>query len=210
MKRMNSSNLLRSQLENTANNFLYTDEELMSKFQSGNQDAYIELVNRYKDRLINFVFPYVNDFERCEDIVQDTMLKVYTKKHYYKEIAKFSTWIYTIAKNLANSEYRKIKRRKTKSFSHISKESEVPYLKSPDQDISLQYENEFNSEKINMAIENLPEHFKSVIILRDIQETSYDEISLIMELPIGTVKSRINRARLQLRAELNNIINKGG
>ena len=61
-----------------------------------------------------------------------------------------------------------------------------------------------------MAIENLPEHFKSVIILRDIQETSYDEISLIMELPIGTVKSRINRARLQLRAELNNIINKGG
>mgnify|MGYP003308406444 CR=1 FL=1 len=116
MKRLNSSNLLRPELVITPNKYVYTDEELMSKFQSGNQDAYIELVNRYKDRLINFVFPYVNYFERSEDIVQDTMLKVYTKKHYYKEIAKFSTWIYTIAKNLANSEYRKIKRRKTKSF----------------------------------------------------------------------------------------------
>ena len=61
-----------------------------------------------------------------------------------------------------------------------------------------------------MAIEKLPEHFKSVIILRDIQGISYDEISLIMEVPIGTVKSRINRARLQLRLELKNIINKRG
>tara|TARA_B100001996_G_C18625931_1_gene579760 strand:+ start:190 stop:774 length:585 start_codon:yes stop_codon:yes gene_type:complete len=191
------------------NNYVYTDEELMAQFQSGNQDAYIELVNRYKDRLINFVYPYVDDFDRSEDIVQDTMLKVYTKKHYYKEIAKFSTWIYTIAKNLANSEYRKTKRRKTKAFSQISKEGEMPYLKSSDLDISMQYENEFNRNKINMAIERLPEHFKSVIILRDIQEISYGQISLIMELPIGTVKSRINRARLQLRAELNNIINKG-
>jgi len=196
-------------LENTSNNYVYTDEELMSKFQSGNQNAYIELVNRYKDKLVNFVYPYVNDFSRSEDIVQDTMLKVYTKKHYYKEIAKFSTWIYTIAKNLANSEYRKTKRRKTKSFSQISNDTEMPYLKSPDLDIALQYENEFNNNKINRAIEKLPEHFKSVIILRDIQEISYDEISLIMELPIGTVKSRINRARLQLRAELNNIIKKG-
>tara|TARA_B100001250_G_scaffold320959_1_gene283901 strand:- start:1513 stop:2106 length:594 start_codon:yes stop_codon:yes gene_type:complete len=196
-------------LEKTPNNYVYTDEELMAKFQSGNQDAYIELVNRYKDRLINFVYPYLGDFDRSEDIVQDTMLKVYTKKHYYKEIAKFSTWIYTIAKNLANSDYRKTKRRKTKNFSQISKETEIPYLKSSDLDIALQYENEFNGNKINMAIEKLPKHFKSVIILRDIQEISYDEISLIMELPIGTVKSRINRARLQLRAELNNIINKG-
>ncbi len=209
MKRMNSYNLSRSQLEKTPNNYVYTDEELMAKFQSGNQDAYIELVNRYKDRLINFVYPYLGDFDRSEDIVQDTMLKVYTKKHYYKEIAKFSTWIYTIAKNLANSDYRKTKRRKTKNFSQISKETEIPYLKSSDLDIALQYENEFNGNKINMAIEKLPKHFKSVIILRDIQEISYDEISLIMELPIGTVKSRINRARLQLRAELNNIINKG-
>jgi len=210
MKRMNSSNLSRPELVNTHSKYVYTDEELMSKFQSGNQDAYIELVNRYKDKLINFVYPYVNDYDRSEDIVQDTMLKVYTKKHYYREIGKFSTWIYTIAKNLANSDYRKNKRRRTKTFSQISSESETSYLKSNDLDIESQYENNFNKNKINMAIEKLPEHFKCVIILRDIQEISYDEISLIMEVPIGTVKSRINRARLQLRLELKNIINKRG
>ena len=111
---------------------------------------------------------------------------------------------------MANSEYRKNKRRRTKTFSQISSEPETSYLKSTDPDIESQYENNFNKNKINMAIEKLPEHFKCVIILRDIQEISYDEISLIMEVPIGTVKSRINRARLQLRLELKNVINKRG
>ena len=116
---MNSSNLSRPELVNTPSKYVYTDEELMSKFQSGNQDAYTELVNRYKDKLINFVYPYVNDYDRSEDIVQDTMLKVYTKKHYYREIGKFSTWIYTIAKNLANSDYRKNKQQLYKIFEKV-------------------------------------------------------------------------------------------
>lgn len=209
MTKMNSCNLSSLQLENRPSNYKYTDEELMASFQSGNENAYIELVNRYKDRLFNFAFQYIGDFDRSEDIVQDTMLKVYTKKYYYKEIAKFSTWIYTIAKNLANSEYRKIKRRKTSSFSQLSDNKEMPYLKSSDLDIDLKYEIEFDIKEINKAIENLPEHFRSVIILRDIQEESYEDISLIMDLPIGTVKSRINRARLQLRSELINLKKKG-
>ena len=209
MTKMNSCNLSSLQLENRPSNYKYTDEELMASFQSGNEKAYIELVNRYKDRLFNFVFQYIGDFDRSEDIVQDTMLKVYTKKYYYKEIAKFSTWIYTIAKNLANSEYRKIKRRKTSSFSQLSDNKEMPYLKSSDLDIDLKYEIESDIKEINKAIENLPEHFRSVIILRDIQEESYEDISLIMDLPIGTVKSRINRARLQLRSELINLKKKG-
>ena len=90
----------------------YTDETLMSRFQDGDEFAYIELVNRYRDKLNNFIYYFLGDIEIAEDIVQDTMIKLYQKKHYYKEIAKFSTWIYTIAKNLANSELRKKKRRR--------------------------------------------------------------------------------------------------
>jgi RNA polymerase sigma-70 factor (ECF subfamily) len=77
--------------------FVYTDEQLIARFQAGDEQAYVELVNRYRDRLMNFVFQFLGDTEQSEDVVQDTMLKLYEKKHYYREIAKFSTWIYTIA-----------------------------------------------------------------------------------------------------------------
>ena len=181
--------------------FIFTDEELISRFQNGDERAYVELVNRYKDRLLNFVFQFLGDIEQAEDVVQDTMLRLYEKKHYYKEIAKFSTWIYTIARNLANTELRKKKRRKTTYLSQLSKERqfEIPAVQD-DVDQSLQ--NEFIYDRIQSAINNLPEHFKVVIILRDIQELSYEEISKIVEVPLGTIKSRINRARIQLQAEL--------
>ena len=181
--------------------FIFTDEELISRFQKGDERAYVELVNRYKDRLLNFVFQFLGDIEQAEDVVQDTMLRLYEKKHYYKEIAKFSTWIYTIARNLANTELRKRKRRKTTYLSQLSKERqfEIPAIQD-DVDQSLQ--NEFINDRIQSAINNLPEHSKVVIILRDIQELSYEEISNIVEVPLGTIKSRINRARIQLQAEL--------
>ena len=184
--------------------FIFTDEELISRFQNGDERAYVELVNRYKDRLLNFVFQFLGDIEQAEDVVQDTMLRLYEKKHYYKEIAKFSTWLYTIARNLANTELRKKKRRKTTNLSQLSKERqfEIPAIQD-NVDQSLQ--NEFINDRIQSAISNLPEHFKVVIILRDIQELSYEDISNIVEVPLGTIKSRINRARIQLQAELSDL-----
>ena len=182
-------------------NFIFTDEELISRFQNGDERAYVELVNRYKDRLLNFVFQFLGDIEQAEDVVQDTMLRLYEKKHSYKEIAKFSTWIYTIARNLANTELRKRKRRKTTYLSQLSKERqfEIPAIQ---EDVDQSLQNEFINDRIQSAIKNLPEHFKVVIILRDIQELSYEDISNIIEVPLGTIKSRINRARIQLQAEL--------
>ena len=192
-------------LDKQHSTFVYTDEQLIGRFQSGDEGAYIELVNRYKDRLINFAYQFLGDLEQAEDVVQDTMLKLYEKKHYYREIAKFSTWIYTIARNLANTELRKRKRRKTTYLSRMTREEreyEIPAVQ-PNLDQNLQ--NEFIRERIQEAIKKLPEHSKSVIILRDIQELSYDDISNIVGVPLGTVKSRINRARLQLQAELQDL-----
>jgi len=185
--------------------FLYTDEQLIGRFQAGDERAYVELVNRYKDRLFNFVFPFFGDVEQSEDVVQDTMLRLYEKKHYYKEIAKFSTWIYTIARNLANTELRKRKRRKTTYLSQMSKEERQYDIPAVQDDVDQDLQNEFMRNRINLAIDALPEHFKTVIILRDIQELSYDDISNIVEVPLGTIKSRINRARLQLQAELQDL-----
>ena len=200
--RQNLSNLSDMSLDKQNSPFVYTDEQLISRFQSGDERAYIELVNRYRDRLINFVYQFLGDFEQSEDVVQDTMLKLYQKKHYYREIAKFSTWIYTIARNLANTELRKRKRRKTTLLSQMTREEKDYDLPAIQPETGQEVQNEFAEKRIQKAIQELPEHFRTVIILRDIQELSYDDISSIIGVPLGTVKSRINRARLQLQADL--------
>lgn len=181
--------------------FIFTDEELISRFQNGEEQAYIELVNRYRDRLMSFIYRFVNDQVVAEDIVQDTLVKLYTHKDYYRNIAKFSTWIYTIAGNLAKTELRKNKRRKVTNLSDMGSddwEFEIPAK----EDTAEEVYNQFDGEHINKAIQTLPDHFREVIILRDIQELSYEEVSNIVEVPLGTVKSRINRARLQLQEML--------
>lgn len=184
------------------NRYTYTDEELIARFQKGDEKAYAELVHRYRDRIMTFVFRFVGDMDQAEDLAQDTFVKVYTHRHYYKEIAKFSTWIYTIAGNLARTELRKKKRRKVTSLSQMGNEDKDYDLPAIQPDSGEIVESEFLERQIQYAIEELPQHFKTVIILRDIQELSYEEISKIVDVPLGTVKSRINRARLQLQETL--------
>ena len=180
-------------------NFEISDEELIIKFQGGDVGAYNQIVYRYKDRLLNFIYRYLNDIDRSEDLVQDTFLKLYTHKNSYKEIAKFSTWLYTIAANLAKTELRKIKRRKTFSITELSYDEREFIISSTDQapddeDFSQNYE-----KNIGQSLSELPDDFKTIIILRDIQELSYEEISKIVKVPLGTVKSRISRGRLKLQ-----------
>ncbi len=203
--RQSSYNSSVKSLDKTHKSFLYTDENLISRFQSGDENAYIELVNRYKDRLKNFAFYFLKDDEQAEDIVQDTFIKLYQKKHYYRPIGKFSTWIYTITRNLANTELRKRKRRNTIYLSQFRKDKGGYEIPAADRSAARSLENEFMLKKIHEAIDKLSDNYKSIIILRDIQGLSYDEISEIVKVPLGTVKSRINRARLQLQLQLQDL-----
>ena len=187
------------------NQLIYSDEDLIKRFQDGDEQAYVELVNRYRDRLMNFVYRFTSDSEQSEDIVQETLIKLYTHKHYYKKIAKFSTWIYTIAANYAKTELRKKKNRKITNLSQMSADEKDYDLPSVQPDTDQLIESEYLEKRIQSAINTLPLHFKTVIVLRDVQELSYDEISNIVEVPLGTVKSRINRARLQLQKELKDL-----
>ncbi len=187
------------------NEFRFSDEELILRFQKGDEQSYVELVNRYRDRLINYIYRFVNDIESAEDIVQDSLVKLYTHKHYYKNIAKFSTWMYTIAGNLAKTELRKKKTRKVTNLSQIGPEDKDYELPSVEPDTDKIAQSEYVEKRIQKAINKLPLHFKTVTILRDIQELSYEEISKIVDVPLGTVKSRINRARLQLQKELKDL-----
>tara|TARA_Y100001970_G_scaffold243464_1_gene308768 strand:- start:170 stop:754 length:585 start_codon:yes stop_codon:yes gene_type:complete len=181
-----------------------TDEQLIAEFQNGNQVAYEMLYNKYKNRIYNFVYRYVNDVDAAQDIAHDTFLKLYTHKNTYKEIAKFSTWLYTIALNICRTELRKKKRRKTYSESELSTEDREFVISSEENVVKDKGVDSFEiNSVINSCLMQLSEEFRTMIIFRDIQELSYDIISNIMELPIGTVKSRINRGRVKLNKLLN-------
>ncbi|MCX6640127.1 MAG: sigma-70 family RNA polymerase sigma factor [bacterium] len=179
-----------------------SDEKLIAQFQNGNLAAFEEIVHRYQGQLINFVGRLLNDRITAEDIVQETFLRVYRNKHRYKEIARFSTWIYTIAGNLARTELR---RRKIRNIFSISQrgDTEKDY-EIPDTDIDLekQIEGSIEKEVILKEITELPVYFREVIILRDLQDLSYEEISQILNVPLGTVKSRVNRGRTQIQKKL--------
>jgi RNA polymerase sigma-70 factor (ECF subfamily) len=184
-----------------------TDEELILEFQrNGTIGAYEILVQRYKNPLINYVFRFLGDYEACVDIVQETMIKVYRYKDSYSSIAKFSTWIYTIAGNLARTEYQRRKRRKIFSINSYGDEKDETY-EIPDESFDPERitDSGIKEKIIQDALEKISKAYREVVILRDIQDLSYEEISEITNLPVGTVKSRINRGRAQLQKLLKDI-----
>ena len=180
--------------------FKLTDEKLIARFQDGDINAYNELVDRYKDRLLNFVFRYFNNREQAEDVVQETLIKLYTHASYYKNIAKFSTWLYTIAKNNALTELRKNKRKRTDSL--WTNEGKPIDIETKGDSLEKTVHNEIAVEALNRYLDEIPENFRIAVVLRDFQELSYEEISKILEIPIGTIKSRINRGRIQLSEKM--------
>jgi len=182
-----------------------TDEELIKRFQEGDIAAFNELVTRYKDPLFNYVARMLKDRVYAEDIVQETFVRVYRNCNRYQQIAKFSTWIYTIAINLTKTELRRQNLRRFFSLSGINENGKTFEL--PDSKINLEKsaEDTIVGETIREAIEELPKTFREVIILRDIQELSYEEISKIVGVPLGTVKSRVNRGRTRLQKMLKDL-----
>lgn len=183
-----------------------SDEELIIEFQKEKVDAFNELVIRYKDKVVNFLYRYTGDRDEAEDLAQDAFVKLYRSKNLYKEIAKFSTWFYTIAINTAKTDARKKSRYNALSISDYDPENEKDYeipanVLAPDEVANAKIENYY----IQKAIDSLEDSFKEVIILRDIEDMDYEEIAQVTGLPLGTVKSRINRGREKLKKLLSEI-----
>ncbi len=185
-----------------------SDEDLIERFQKGDLYAFDLIVKRYKDQLLNFVYRFVGNQEEAEDIVQETFLRVYRKRKAYKRIAKFSTWIYTIAGNLSRTELRRRKRRKLFSVTDMGYEDRDYEISDEEYNPENYVEGVIQEEIIHKEINNLSPKFREVIILRDVQELSYEEISKIIRVPIGTVKSRVNRGRLKLQGRLKYLMKK--
>lgn len=183
-------------------NIQVSDETLIERFQNGDLYAFDLIVKRYKNQLLNFIYRFLGNQEEAEDLVQETFLRVYKNRRAYRKVAKFSTWIYTIAGNLAKTELRKRRRRKIFSITDLGYEEKdyeiCDNAFSPEEQVN----GLITEEIVQKEIETLSPKFREVIILRDIQELSYEEISKIVRIPLGTVKSRVNRGRLKLQERL--------
>lgn len=183
-----------------------SDEELILEFQnSGNEKVFEILVSRFKNPLINFVYRFLGDYDNCVDVVQDTFIKVYRYKDSYSSLAKFSTWIYTIAGNLARTEYKRKRRKNFFSISSYGEEQKTFDIPDEAYRPDIQTDMKIKSEIIQKALLKVRDTYREAVILRDIQELSYEEIAEIMQIEIGTVKSRINRGRTELQKYLKDI-----
>ena len=175
------------------------DSGVVSAFLEGESRAFDELVNRYQNRLLNFVYRTTGDRERAEDLVQEVFVRVYRHIHRFDRSRTFSTWIYTIASNLAKNELRNRSRNPLVLFQTIRRNWE-------DDDRPLQFEDPGSRpddlyrkrhlrEAVEDAVEKLPPHHRNVFVLRELEGKSYEEIAEITSCNLGTVKSRLNRAR---------------
>ena len=173
-----------------------SDRELFSQITADDERAFTVFVKRYKDRLFNFVARIIPERETAEDILQETFLRVYNQRKNYSPDYALSTWVYTIALNLVRSELRKRKLRRYMSLDFLKEQSDIEL---PDR---TNLEPGMLKPLLEKAVKTLPEEYRIAFILCDINRLPYNEIAEVMRVPVGTVKSRINRARSMLREKL--------
>lgn len=174
-----------------------SDEDLMLAFQKGDERAFSILVERYQVRIFNYIYRYTYDAERSEEIAQEVFIRVFRSRDRYQVSAKFATFIYRIALNLAFNEVRNRKRRRTDTvdefYTLADREMESPH--------ELVDRSEVESA-IWREINQLPEKYYDVVLLCDVEELSYKEAGEVLGISVGTVQSRLSRGRQRLREKL--------
>jgi RNA polymerase sigma-70 factor, ECF subfamily len=183
------------------------DHQLLAATLTGAEDAFLEITRRYRNQITNYVYRMLDDYDRAVDLAQETFVRVWVNAARYQATYSFSTYIYKIAHNLAISELRQRKRRRTIQLPTFfsdkdNEEMEVEIedrKQQPADDVMIGDE---RRQAVSRAIASLPEKYRAALVLCEFEEKSYDEISGVLGLPVGTVKSRINRARNLLKEKL--------
>ena len=183
-----------------------SDHDLIEATKGGDEAAFGEIMNRYRNPLTNYLYRFLNDYEEAVDLAQETFVRVYFAIERYHTQFAFSTYIYRIATNLAISEIRRRKRRRLLSLTGLFQSGDDSEIEFQPPDTRILADDELVAEErdrtIARAIAALPEKYRVPVILRDIEGKSYDEVAEIMELGLGTTKSRISRGRGLLKEKL--------
>ena len=188
-----------------------TDLELVQKFQrESDQHAFDLLVERHSERAYQLAYSILQNRQDAEEVVQDAFIRIYRSLANFRGDAQFSTWMYRIVVNLCNNKFRWIKvRGANRNFSidaPLSNDDgddglrlELPGTDAPPSEQAAYAE---LRERLEQAMAQLPESYRTAVMLRNVQQLDYDEIARILNCAVGTVKSRINRGREMLRQAL--------
>lgn len=184
---------------------LLTDTEIISKVKNGDKEAFALIVERYEKGLYNLIYHLIGNQEEALELCQEVFLRVYSHLNDYDPKFKFSTWIYKIANNLTIDYLRKNKMKIDSIDEAIDDENKFLEIEDHCLNPSEEYEQKILEKEIFKAISNLDAVSRELIILRHIHFRSYEEMAKITNLPIGTVKNKIFRARRELMKNLKKI-----
>ena len=195
------------------------DDELMKRFRKGDGEAFNLIVRRHRVALVNFIAHFIGgNQDSAEDLAQETFVRMFKASGRYKAgTAKFSTWMYHIASNLCKNELRNRGRRGRFFVDNVGTHDEnlghagaEDLIATAPADSAFQPDIELERKELKRTVQNaiaeLPERYRLPVSLRDLQGLSYEEISEVLNLPLGTTKSRINRARLMLKDKLRSFV----
>lgn len=192
------------------------DAALVERIQSGDFLAYEELVRRYSDRVYRLAWSFVKNDAEAEEVVQDTFLNAYRAIDRFRGAAKIGSWLYRITVNTALMRLRRKRRRPEVSFDAMKPDDEPrghhhdsPLLVDERTAADEASNNELSAE-IRRAVDELDEKYRVVFVLRDVEELTIQETAEVLDLTPAAVKSRLHRARLQLRASLERYVSEEG
>lgn len=180
-----------------------TDNEIINLCKKGDRDAFTMLMEKYQNQVFNIAYGMLSDYEDASDASQEIFVKVYRSISSFKGQSAFTTWLYVICRNVCNDILRKRQRAGVSvSIDADEPETAVKELKSELPTPEEQVELTERQAAVRAAINELKSEHKEVLIYADMQQLSNEEVAKILKCPLGTVKSRLNRARTALRKKL--------
>jgi RNA polymerase sigma-70 factor (ECF subfamily) len=175
-------------------------DALIERCLAGDQDAWSQIVRQHWRKVFNVAYKFVGRHDEAEDLTQDIFLKIFKALHSFDRRANFQTWLISISRNLCIDHYRSVRNERQTMARDVDAADLMPASKERDPHGQLELLD--LRQRISEALEQLPDTLRKAVVLRDLQEYSYQEIADRLSLPEGTVKSRINRGRLELARQM--------
>ena len=180
---------------------------LIERCLAGDQQAWEQIVRQHWRKVFNLAYKFVGRHDEAEDLTQDIFLKIFKALHTFDRRANFQTWLISISRNLCIDHYRSVR----KERETMARDVDASQLAPPSRERGPYGELEQLDlrQRIRMALNELPPALREAVVLRDLQEFTYQEIADKLRLPEGTVKSRINRGRLELARQMRRLQSRG-
>ena len=182
------------------------DQLLIDSCLAGRRDAFGQLVDRYQNRLFHSLLHLLGSTEDAQDIAQEAFVQAFEKLSGFRGQAQFYSWLFRIAYNLAVSDRRKARRVSVSLENQREASGFEPTDTNPSNDPSYAMDSEERQRIVQRALTELPEEFRTTLILKEMDGMSYEDIASTLGIPLGTVRSRIHRARIELRDKLSNLL----